>query len=122
MIYGRFRDRFPRIPLTLALQSGRYQTLDFVLDTGFEGDLIIPPDLLPSLEAVHLGEHPFALADQTRRECPVYELRLDWDGEERRVEAVIMEGRPLVGIGVLLDNLIEIEMTEGGGISVASLG
>ncbi len=92
--------------------------MEFVLDSGFDGDLIIPADLVTGLDTSYLGEHPFALADQSYRTCAVHEIYIDWEGEERRPEVAIMDGNPLVGIGVLLENLIHMELTQGGEVLV----
>jgi len=43
MIVGEFREGFPRITLDLRLKDGSVRAVEFVVDTGFEGDLAPMP-------------------------------------------------------------------------------
>ena len=65
MIFGHFKNGFPWIPVSLRLTDVGVYTVEFVLDSGFDGDLIIPPELISGLDFQYLGEHPFTLADDT---------------------------------------------------------
>lgn len=121
MTHGSFRDGFPRLILHLPQSNGRERSIEFILDSGFEGDLALPSSLLVGLEAVYVGEHPFALADLTYRTRPIYQIILDWHDEERVTEVISIKGNPLLGIGLLRDNLVQIEITEGGEVSVEPL-
>jgi predicted aspartyl protease len=121
VILGQFRGGFPWIPISLPLLDGGVRLSDFLLDSGFEGDLLIPAEYLAGLDAVYLGEHPFAMADSSYRRSPVYGLYVDWDGDERFTEAAVMESRPLVGIRMLLGKSVHMELTEGGGVIVEPL-
>ncbi len=42
---GLVSDRFPYLPLHLGVR-GRIYTLDALIDTGFDGDVAVPPSLL----------------------------------------------------------------------------
>lgn len=44
MIYGQFRDRFPRVPLDLPGRSGSV-LVEFIMDTGFDGAITLPGSL-----------------------------------------------------------------------------
>ena len=118
MIHGRFHDGFPHLTLELPITTGTTRGFDFILDSGFEGDLTLPPDLLPGLDMSYAGELPFALADLTLRTRPVYQILLEWQGEERIAAIVAMEGNPLLGVGLLRGNLVQMEMDEGGEVTV----
>lgn len=121
MTSGRFRDGFARVPLALPLRGGGERRVEFVVDSGFEGDLSAPPALLSGLDVVFAGELPFLLADLTYRERPVYQMILDWQGEELTVEVIGMDGNPLLGVGLLRGNAVHMEMEEGGEVAVEPL-
>jgi predicted aspartyl protease len=116
--HGQFRDGFPRIVLDLTLRDGTRRSVEFIVDSGFEADLTLPPDLLIGLDADYAGEYPFSLADLTYRTRPVYRIILNWQGEDRVTEVVAMDGNALLGVGVLRNNLVQMEMVEGGEIVV----
>jgi predicted aspartyl protease len=48
MIYGTFRDGHPRLSLELPGRTGPIK-VEFIVDTGFEGDLILPREVLRQL-------------------------------------------------------------------------
>src|SRR5205823_4289669 len=105
----------------LPLKSGGERAVDFIVDSGFEVDLALPTDMLTGLDVVYAGEYPFALADLTYRTRPLYRMLINWQGEDRVTEIVEMDGNPLLGVGVLLGNLVQMEMTDGGEVLVEPL-
>ena len=46
MILGHVRDYMPRVSLLLPGVNGLV-SVEFILDTGFDGELSLPPSLLP---------------------------------------------------------------------------
>ena len=62
MIYGHVRDGFPRVTLALPGQRGTMR-VEFILDTGFEGELSVPSHVRRELDASFRGSNPFRLAD-----------------------------------------------------------
>lgn len=68
---GRFAsDRFPYIPMRLSIR-GHVLDLEALIDTGFEGALIIPADAL-QLEGVPDTTTRWILADGSSVGAPVY--------------------------------------------------
>ena len=84
-------------------------------------DLTLAASLLSGIDTAYVGQYPFALADITYRTRPVYQLLLNWHNDERLTEVIALEGNPLLGIGLLRDNVVQMEMTDGGEISVEHL-
>jgi predicted aspartyl protease len=63
--------RFPYLPLTLRVR--RYTTTVLaLLDTGFDGDIVLPLDLLPAGLAPD-AYFRWMLADGTRIQAPTYD-------------------------------------------------
>lgn len=120
MMIGEFREHFPRLSLDLPTDDGTEQ-VEFVLDTGFEGDLTLPSAVARRLDARYRGSQFRILADGSSVECAIYYLFLDWHGESRQVEVLVLETNPLLGT-LLLDGChLDIEMTEGGEVIVELL-
>ena len=112
MIIGEFRDGFPRIRLTLGENAD--EEVEFVADTGFAGEITLSFAVLQRVRAQRIGKEPMRLADGTARLYQLYEVIAEIDGENRFVEAVEMEGDPLLGIALMREQQLNVEVTEGG--------
>jgi predicted aspartyl protease len=117
MIAGTFRRDHPRIPLVLPGITGPLE-VEFTVDTGFAGDLALSVDLLRQTDAVIVGSRDRLLAGGIMIRCPLYELVMEWGGEPRSVEVLVLDGDPLAGTELLRDTLLQIEVTEGGEVIV----
>src|SRR6185295_10242911 len=99
---GHVRDGFPFVQLAIQTTAGSMQ-IEFIVDTAFDGELSIPSDVIRRLDARYSGERQFLLANGRVILATCYELSMSWfEEEERIVEVVALEGRPLVG-SVMLD-------------------
>lgn len=91
--------RFPYLPLTIRVRTYTTTVLA-LLDTGFDGDIVLPPDLLP------VGSTPDAyfrwmLADGTRIQAPTYDGAVELGGfKPFDVVISVLGDEPLVGRGV----------------------
>lgn len=117
MIVGVVRDALPRIRLTLA-GSSEPIVVEFVVDTGFEGEISLPFSLIHRVNAQPLYHSHRSLADGTIREYPVFELTLDWLDSTRVVHVLTLENRPLIGTDLLDRCQVYIDFTEGGEVSI----
>ena len=117
---GTFRDEHPRITLSLP-QDGAEISVEFIVDTGFAGDLSLPAHLAGLLEGTFAGFGTRRLANGQLLKCGTYEIMLDWNDEARPTEVLILEGDPLLGTVLLREYLIQMEMIEGGQIAIEPL-
>lgn len=120
MIVGIFRDRFPRVSLPLPFVDG-VRDVEFVLDTGFDGYLTLPSRIIQVLEAVPFSPQTHLLADGSEMQSYVYRLVIEWEGELREVEALVLETNPLLGTLCVADCHLDIEATEGGEVLIEPL-
>src|SRR5436305_1157960 len=100
MIAGYVRDYLPRILLSLPGHNSPV-SIEFIVDTGFDGDLSLPGSLLGHLAASFSTERIIRLADGSTLTRPYYEIQLEWDGEERIAEITVLENDPLLGAVLL---------------------
>jgi clan AA aspartic protease len=120
MIAGQFRAGHPRIQLALVGEEG-VLTVDFILDTGFEGDLTLPGHLASRLGGEPTGFRRRALAGGSVGILPFYEARLEWGDGDRVAEVLLLEGQPLLGTTLMEGHLLQVEVTEGGEVSIEPL-
>jgi len=117
MIVGHVRDGFPRITLALPGLNGLLQ-VEFVLDTGFEGELTLPENLLREIDADFVATQTMLMADDSERRTRHFQIVLEWNEEARFTEVIALEGRPLLGNLLLEGCGVQIEMTDGGEVVV----
>lgn len=114
----------PSLPIHVLADDGEARAvlrLDAVVDTGFEGELTLPPDVIGSFGFEYLGEIPTVLADGTRRVAEAYLARVLWHGRETPVEALAEDGEPLVGMGLLSGSELRVEARPGGAVVITEL-
>lgn len=118
---GRFRDGFPRLTLPLPGHDGEFE-VEFLVDTGYDGGLSVPPHIAQRLDVGEPEVRLVRVAGGILQRCLYYEIPLENDeGEEIMTEVLVLEGNALVGNVFLAETLLEIEMTEGGGVTIESL-
>jgi clan AA aspartic protease len=112
VIVGVFRNSFPRVVLRLqGLQADI--DVEFIVDTGFEGDLSLPISLVRQVDCAPWFDEDRLLADGSMLRCPAYTFEMSWNGEPRETQILRMDGHPLLG-GALLDGCrMEMEFVEG---------
>ncbi len=52
--------------------------VEFIVDTGFDGDLALPQSVINRLEATVSDAHDVRLADGSQQERAYYEVSLEW--------------------------------------------
>jgi clan AA aspartic protease len=113
--------RQPMIPLVLRDPAGTEHTLQALIDTGFNGWLGVPPDLIPDLGLPWLGRDTAVLADNSAKPFDFYGAVIWWDGTLRRVVAIAAEGPPLVGMAMLDGYELRIQATPRGLVTITAL-
>lgn len=123
MINGRVTgDLKAKINITISVGDGIWNSLDVVVDTGFNGQLALPEETVQSLGLV---------LDRFRRVTPaIGGTRVVASGYVHlcRAEAsmrarVIQAGtEPLIGMALLLNHRITIDAVADGAVSITPLG
>ena len=84
------------------------------IDTGFNGDLVLPQQQIDDLELPDSGTVKAILADGSEVALQRYICQIDWFGEQRELEVVANEGEyPLLGVGLLLGHDLHISYRSG---------
>jgi clan AA aspartic protease len=113
MTLGRVRDLLPRVVLELPGMSGPL-SVEFIVDTAFDGDMALPPPVLRRLDARPAGSTLRALGDGTVQRFPMLLMDIRWNEEPRTVAILSSDGNPLLGTNMLEEWLVQIDMREGG--------
>jgi predicted aspartyl protease len=92
--------RFPYPPLRIELRGHTYP-VEALIDSGFDGYVAVPPELLAGVEAPD-DYHPWILADGSQVVAPFY-LGIVHVGDVRSLPAAItaLGDEPIVGRGII---------------------
>lgn len=95
--------------------------VEFIVDTGFNGDMALPESLLAQMGLFPSSTHYVELAGGFRQRCFSYQATLEWEGEERLVEILTLDGNPLVGNGLWQGFLLQAENANAGEVLFEAL-
>jgi clan AA aspartic protease len=121
MITGKFVDKKIVLPVKLLLSSDTILSVDFVVDTGFNGYLTLPVGAVGAMNLPLFSTTIAILADGTRAEIPTHVATIDWHDRELLIPVLAMGTKPLLGIGLLERCRLVVEFTEDGSIELKKL-
>lgn len=102
--------------------AGREHEVTGVIDTGFNGHLTLPADVINHLDLSFHSATLAMLGDGRQVALSRYEASVQWDG--RRLEVMVLEadGGPLIGMSLLNGHRLTIEVVTGGSVIIETLG
>ncbi|MBW8885220.1 MAG: clan AA aspartic protease [Planctomycetia bacterium] len=106
--------------LTALGPDGKTVEIDAVVDTGFNGYLTLPTGLIEELKLPWLFRQQGELADGSLHVFDVHAGTILWDGQHRTVEIEVADTEPLVGMAMLQNQRLNIDVTEGGSVSITN--
>ena len=106
------------IPLRVIGPGGTVATLVAVVDTGFTGELTLPPAVIAGLGLPWVTSGTAVLADGSRTTVPIHRAEVVWHGTPRTVRVEASDSDPLVGMGLLADSTLFIDCRPGGAVEV----
>lgn len=101
--------------------DGESRLVEAVIDTGFTGQLVLPPEAVGQLGLPGRGRRKAILADGRTVEVNVYLARVIWHGRERAVQVLATEGGPLVGMALLRGSRLTVDAAPDGSVLVEEL-
>ena len=122
MIRGTvFPNRQALVSVELLAANGQFQPFEFVLDTGFNGDLSLPSRTIQTLSTGRRTSSLVELADGSRIIAHTWNATALWDNNPRPVLIVESDGEPLLGMGLLWQNRITLEARAFGNLTIERL-
>lgn len=109
-------DEFGRAMISISIRAGMLPARDIEvwIDTGFNGDLVLPATTINQLALTSSGTVKAILADGSEVALQTYSCEIEWFGEVRHLEVVANSGvYPLLGVGLLLDHDLRISYRTG---------
>lgn len=121
-MFGRVnRSREAIIKLVIVGDGNLKVAVDAVIDTGFNGDLILPLETISELGLKIQGYQKAILGDGTISQFQVYAATVIWDGARRLVEVNAATSGALIGMGLLEGYKLEINSIPDGVVTIGVL-
>ncbi len=122
MLFGRV-NAFREAIVTLVVRNaeGLDHGLEAVVDTGFNGHLTLPPDVVAALKLPYRRSGRALLGDGRSVTFDVHEAVILWGGSPRRIPVDVADTDPLLGMGLLYGHSLSIHIIEDGEVVVRVL-
>lgn len=114
-----FREAVVRLPLRSS--QSEEQAIEAVIDTGFNGYLTLPPDLIAEFDLPFLRSGRAVLGDGSAVTFDIHEAEILWEGQPRRIPVDAADTDPLLGMGLLYGHELNVQVIEGGDVLVRTL-
>lgn len=122
MIQGRVNSNYEAtLVLELHGSSGRVIQIEAVVDTGFTEFLALPPGVISQLAFPFENFGRLVLADGSSSTFNVHIATVLWNGEQRIVPAHQSNAKPLIGMALLENYSLCMDVVEGGRVTIEAI-
>ena len=121
MILGKLVDGRVTLPVNLCLGEGTDLTINFVVDTGFNSYLTLPPDAVAAMRLPLESMITARLADGSQSQIAIHLAKIRWDGREQFVTVLATGTKPLLGTALLQDFRLMVEFIDGGVVKLEKI-
>jgi clan AA aspartic protease len=123
MIHGVVNlRREATLPLVIGNSDGKREVIDTVIDTGFDGFLSLPSEIIIRLGLPWTISNPATLGDGSEIVFDFYTGTVIWDGQYREIDIAASETEPLLGMAMLYGYRLQVDNVEGGIVKIEALG
>ena len=109
---------FPVIAVNALDQNLQPQQIYSVIDTGFTGDIMLPPRIIQMIKPYYDGDVMTELADGSTISTDAYIGNLLWHGVRKEIEIIEADGYPLIGMNLLRGSTVNIQTVAGGAVHI----
>lgn len=110
-------DSYGRALVAIALRGSEQESptdIDAWIDTGFNGELVLPQETIDKIGLQASGTLKATLADGSEVYLMRYTCLIDWFDESRELEVIANLGEyPLLGVGLLVGLDLSISYRSG---------
>jgi clan AA aspartic protease len=121
MISGKVIDSKVIIPVVFRLASQPEFSLNFVVDTGFNDHLSLPPQAVSAMNLPLYSSTEARLADGSKALLSIHLATIVWDSVEKVVPVLAAGYKPLLGTALMLGYHLEIDFQDDGLVSLEKL-
>ncbi len=123
MIRGHVNSQLEAlVSLQIRGRDGRFQPVPVIVDTGFDGFLTLPPEVIRSLGLAFRERGDVILAGGIQEQWNTWTGQVLWHDKLRTIQVLEAEGTPLLGMSLLRDSRLTVEVRAGGDVLIEELG
>ena len=113
----------PTISIVVASPSVQQRSISFeaTVDTGFTGFLTLTPSAIAQLDLPFSTNRPAVLASGAIGHYDVHVGRIGWHGQQRLIPIYKMDSDPLVGMALLWNSRLTIDVIPDGAVTIAPM-
>jgi clan AA aspartic protease len=115
------RDREAIVVVAVQGPLGDRISIDGLVDTGFDGWISLPSRIITLLKLPWRRRGRAELADGSEHVFDIHEATVEWDGQLRRVPVDAVESIPMLGMALLHNQELRIEVQPGGTVVIERL-
>ncbi len=110
MITGRVSESLDLlVPIEVSDRNGVFLPLEIVLDTGFNGDLALPREVIQNLGLTYRGQTSWTIATGEEATMSNYDGVVLWHGQPRDVVVIETASESLIGMALLVGSRITVD-------------
>ena len=98
--------------------SGILYGFQCILDTGFDGENSLPSGAIRLLGLVSSGHRPTILGNDEIVDMETFYATVSWLGSQMNVSALQADGEPAIGMGLLENSTLSVQVWEGGNVQI----
>ena len=111
--------KHPMILLKLSGLDGRSETVAALIDTGYDGNLTVTPEIAEKLAFPFREMRSFELGSGQIKDFPIHDARIEWDGKIiDSLSTIVTEGGVLIGMSLLEGYTLFIDAIDGGEVRI----
>lgn len=110
-----------RVSLELRDADGQIYPVAAVIDTGFNGQLTLPPETIQRLNLAAAAPIVVTLATGTREMLNTWRGQIHWHDRLRPIRVLESRGNPLLGMGLLEGSQLTIQARINGDVLIEEL-
>jgi len=111
----------PILKVAVKDSGGHIHQFETLIDTGFNGYLTLPSNLITAIGLPWLFRQQAELADGSFETFDVHKAIIIWDDALLTVEVEAVDAIPFIGMGVLDGYALRVDVTRGGSVKIESL-
>jgi clan AA aspartic protease len=101
MMQGRVKDGRASIPITFRLSNQPDFQIEFVVDTGFNDYLTLPPQAISAMNLPQYSNTSVRLADGSETMLSIHSATIIWERIELVVPVLAAGVKPLIGTSLM---------------------
>jgi clan AA aspartic protease len=108
----------PLLTIMVRAAGGDGYDVEALVDTGSNGFLTLGPDLIAALGLSWVGTEEAELADGSLQVLDVFVATIDWHGRPKQADVQAVVAQPLLGMSLMQDSELRIDVAAGGSMSI----